>query len=231
MACAFSALHASVEQSDPRRGSMAENAKPASDVASARLRARCPPPWAGRPCPAAGVPHHDEAARGFRPTRASEERWEPRDAGAGRNGFHREEVFRRVVGAGPTDELPQTSAGDARKGRVRRLRRNRAERRPVIGWPGARKHLALAAALLRRDPSSPSRACRSRFDGPRAREPGTSWTAGAESAPALTPQGSASPAKMIHVVDLFAGCLARETSEHALAERFWTSMGRGCRCC
>ena len=49
---------------------MSLNAKPASDVASARLRALCPPPWAGRPCPAARVPHHDEAARGFHPDEA-----------------------------------------------------------------------------------------------------------------------------------------------------------------
>ena len=73
--------------------------------------------------------------------------WEPRDAGAGRNGFHREEVFRRVVGAGPTDELQVTSEGDARKGRFRRPRRNRAERRPVIRRLAARKHPTLAAAL------------------------------------------------------------------------------------
>ena len=40
-----------------------------------------------------------------------------------------------MVGAGPTDELQVTSEGDARKGRFRRLRRNRAERRPVLRRP------------------------------------------------------------------------------------------------
>ena len=40
-----------------------------------------------------------------------------------------------MVGAGPTDELRVTSEGHARKGRFRRLRRNRAERRPVLRRP------------------------------------------------------------------------------------------------
>ena len=67
----------------PTNRELSDNAKPASDVASARLRARCPPPWAGRPCPEADGPG-TEAGAGSTPTRASEERVGADHAGVGR---------------------------------------------------------------------------------------------------------------------------------------------------
>ena len=54
---------------------LSDNAKPASDVASARLRARCPPLWAGRPCPEVRGPDA-EAGAGSTLTRLCEEGWE-----------------------------------------------------------------------------------------------------------------------------------------------------------
>ena len=67
----------------PTNRGLSDNAKPASDVASARLRARCPPPWAGRPCPEVEEPDA-EAGAGSTPTRASEERVGADPAGVGR---------------------------------------------------------------------------------------------------------------------------------------------------
>ena len=96
------------------RGGMAENAKPASDVASARLRARCPPLWAGRPCPEVEEPGA-EAGAGSTPTRASEERVGADHAGVGRARV----PPRRAADEGGSRDRP-SDCHDATRGHARR---------------------------------------------------------------------------------------------------------------
>ena len=97
-------------------GRVSQNAKPASDVASARLRARCPPLWAGRPCPEVSGPD-TEAWSGSTPTRAAEEGWERTTPLKGGRGFHRGGPPTKV-GAAADRRTVSTLQGPAHEGPV-----------------------------------------------------------------------------------------------------------------